>query len=143
MRVDGPGATEASAKTKKKKGVGGSDGAFDALLSAASEEEETTQPAGVTSLPQMGALLALQELTGRGEGNAKAFQRGEDILAELNDLRMGLLTGLIPPSKLKNLAALVKESLNETIDPALQDILRDIELRALVEIEKFNKTKTG
>lgn len=141
MRVDGPGATEQANKLKKKGNVRSSGTDFDAYLSAADETGETSATTNVTSLPNIGALLSLQELPGNKEGNAKALKHGEDILAELSDLRMGLLSGLIPPEKLQNLSQLVKLSKDETIDPALQDILRDIEVRALVELEKFKKAQ--
>lgn len=141
MRVDGPGATEQANKLKKKQQVKGSGGGFDTYLSAAGEAEETSSASGVAELSSMSALLSLQDLNDMGEVNAKEFKRGEDILEQLNDLRMGLLSGIIPPDKLTNLTNLIKTSQQEAIDPQLQEILKDIEVRALVELEKIHKAQ--
>lgn len=141
MRVNGPGPTEPANKAKKKQNVGA--GGFDACLSASAagggEAMSTTETAGLSDISGMSALLSLQELTGQGESNAKAYKHGEDILEQLSDLRMGLLSGLIPPEKLQNLATLIQGNIQETTDPQLREILNDIEVRARVELEKFNK----
>lgn len=142
MRVNGPGITDQANKTKKKQNIN-SPGGFDAYLSASGNTEEAAAASGLGALSGIGALLSLQELDSQGEGNAKAYKHAEDILEQLSDLRMGLLAGLIPPEKLQNLASLVKASRQDDLDPRLQDILNDIEVRALVELEKFNKTKAN
>lgn len=141
MRVDGPGASDPVNKTKKKQGAKSAGGDFDALLSAADETEPPSAAANVSATPGVNALLSLQDTGNLSEADAVAYKHGEDILEELNNLRMGLLSGLIPPEKLQNLANLVKQSQSEASDPNLKDALKDIEVRALVELEKYNKAK--
>lgn len=141
MRVNGPGSTEQVSKLRKKQSVKGVSDDFDTYLSAAGEAEETAPAPTVAELSNVSALLSLQELAGKSEVDARAYKRGEDILDQLNELRMGLLAGAVPPQKLDSLAHLVKESRKEAVDPALGEILNDIEVRALVELEKYRKVR--
>ena len=63
--------------------------------------------------------------------------RAEDMLDILEDVRKGILLGVVSMANLKNLAGLARDQQNKTDDPRLNDILADIELRAEVELAKY------
>lgn len=137
MRITGPGATGNTSKTKKKGAVAGGD--FGAALSSASgETSATANTAGGSRIEGIDALLALQEVGDQSGGaNDKAAKRGAAILEQLEAIRDGLLTGRFSKTTLQRLAELVKQQKETFVDPHLQDILSDIELRAAVELAKY------
>ena len=85
------------------------------------------------------ALLAVQEVedaTGQ-DTNRRARQWGEDMLDNLERVRLDLLDGSLSPEKLRNLSKLVTERKESATDPRLTELLADIELRARVELAKY------
>lgn len=87
------------------------------------------------------ALLAIQEVEDAttGGGNARAHQWGGEVLDRLDSIRLGLLTGGIPVSELHSITDLVTRQRQNVSDPALQEILDEIELRARVELAKHER----
>jgi len=85
--------------------------------------------------------LAIQEVddSTSEEANARARQWGNEILDRLEGIRLGLLAGGIPISELRNIARLVEQQLVDVKDPNLQEVLREIELRARVELAKYER----
>ena len=65
--------------------------------------------------------------------------RGEDLLDRLDELRLGILTGRFPKEKLAELAQRLRQKREQGVDPALDAILAEIELRAEVEIAKYTR----
>lgn len=86
------------------------------------------------------ALLMVQEVGDTGEQKRRAIQRGEDILERLDDLRHGLLVGAFPKEKLNHLLKTIRRQHEQFRDPKLQEILQEIELRAMVELAKLGQT---
>ncbi|MBO89463.1 MAG: flagellar assembly protein FliX [Rickettsiales bacterium] len=87
------------------------------------------------------ALLAIQEVddaTTNG-GNAQGRQWGGEVLDRLETIRLGILGGAIPISELQAIAELVERQREIVTDPALQSLLDEIELRARVELAKFER----
>ncbi len=142
MRITGPGkpATAATRKTARK--TAPSRSSFtDALESggkvtagAAPGAAEATSPVAAVD-----ALLALQEAPDAARGRAKGIARAEDMLSLLEDVRRGILLGVIPKTKLQQLARLARQGREGFIDPALDAILDEIELRAEVELAKLER----
>ncbi|MFQ5347666.1 MAG: flagellar assembly protein FliX [Rhodothalassiaceae bacterium] len=140
MRISGPGKTDAPAPRKatgKKKS--GSSGFTDALsagdAAGAALASRAAQPVGPVAA--VDALLALQEAPDAASGRSKGVARAEEMLALLEDVRRGILLGAIPRSKLRQLADLARRRREGFVDPALDSILDDIELRAEVELAKL------
>ena len=94
---------------------------------------------GMTSVRGIDALLAIQEVEDSTSGgqNARGRKWGEELLDRLDAIRLGLLTGSIPVSGLRDIVALVSSQRETAIDPGLQEILDEIELRARVELAKY------
>ena len=71
-----------------------------------------------------------------------AIARAETILDILDDLKIALLEGRVPRERLAQLLRLVerrRESHSAFIDPRLAHVLDKIELRARVELAKYER----
>lgn len=122
-------------RTGKAGKAGSSD--FSRLLD---ETEGTAPAAGTTGIQSVDSVLSVQEVGDR-EGNARrARERAELMLDRLDDIRHGLLMGAIPNDRLEELAAAVRRQREAVEDPRLVEILDEIELRARVELAKFQRS---
>jgi hypothetical protein len=101
------------------------------------EARATAQAAVSVPLTAIDTLIALQEVPDLLAGRSKAARRGRDMLDLLEDIRDGLLQGGISRATLHRLLQLVNVKREEFADPGLSALLDDIELRARVELAKF------
>ena len=87
------------------------------------------------------ALLAIQEVDDAttGGGNARGRRWGEEVLDRLEAVRLGLLSGGIPISELRSISELVERQRENVTDAGLQALLDEIELRARVELAKYER----
>ncbi len=137
MKVEGPNPLRAPGARRK---VGDAGGDF---ASALGGDEENTSSAGVTGTTHTAAassLFALQSVDA-DEGDAakrRARNRAEELLRKLDQIRTGLLLGAIPRSHLIGLAQSIKTVRDTVMDPRLTDILDEIDLRAQVELAKYD-----
>ena len=137
MKVD-PTRRVGVSNVKRSGDSKGTSGEFGRLLSTNSEAATVSGPAAAAPVD---SLLAVQEVDDQGGGgSAKARQRAELMLERLEEIRTGLLLGAIPRSQLVDLARAAQETRENFVDPALGDVLDDIELRARVELAKFDTT---
>jgi hypothetical protein len=136
MKIDPTRRTSVS-NVKRSGASTGASGDFARLLGTASETEAASGPVAAAPLD---SVLALQGVDDQGGGNAKAHLRAELMLDRLEEIRTGLLLGAIPKSQLQDLARVAKETRESSVDPALGDVLDDIELRARVELAKYDTT---
>lgn len=83
------------------------------------------------------ALLSLQETQADAEARSKGLHRARSMLELLEEIRRGLLLGQIPVARLEQLADAARSRREGFVDPALADILGEIELRAEVELAKL------
>lgn len=136
MKIEGPNRTNAPGKTDKAKKSGSTGGtSFSEYL--ASEEVETTAPAvGVAGVNLFMALQASEHATEQ-EQRRRAIRHADDLLNELEDLRVGLLLGTYTKTQLHNLAARIAQQKLVISDPALTALLDEVELRAAVELAKY------
>lgn len=107
---------------------------------ALSGETTTTASSASQTVATVDNLFLLQEvaedLTGR---RRRTVQRGNSLLDRLDDIRIGLLTGSLPRSRLESLRQLAREEVAQSDDPKLAAILDEIELRVAVELAKLEK----
>lgn len=89
-----------------------------------------------TPVSAMDSLLALQEIH-PDEARGAVQRHAEDLLDELDELRHGLLMGALSKVQLKRLKTLVTARRATAADPRLAEILDAIELRAAVELAKY------
>lgn len=110
---------------------------FSRLLDEAPEAGQAAGPAGVQSVD---SVLTVQEVGDRSGGARRARERAELILDRLDDIRHGLLMGAIPRDRLEELAAAVRRQREAVDDPRIVEVLDEIELRARVELAKFQRS---
>lgn len=86
-----------------------------------------------------GGLMALQALPDRQERRSAAVRRGKDLLAGLDRLKAGFLSGGIDRTAVEGLRARLRDARQSTDDPALDELLAHVELRAEVELAKLER----
>jgi hypothetical protein len=133
MRVTGPGAPLA-AEARRVAGRAG-DGAPFALPPARSGGVVHGAATGIAALASLDAVLALQGLPDAAERRRRAVRHGHALLDGLEELRLALLDGSLPPATLRQLARR-REPLGEA---QLDAVLDEIELRAAVELAKLER----
>lgn len=135
-RIDGgPGIGDARRKPARR----AADGAFAALMAAAPPAvEPAAAPSATVSVE---ALLALQTANDEAEAQAtgRAAAHGRDLLDRLERLRLDLLAGAVPLASLTALAAGVRAQRIAGADARIDAVLDEIELRASVELAKFER----
>ena len=92
---------------------------------------------GLSGIGRAGALIALQGVEEPGERRKRAIKRGRHALDELDELKLGLLSGTIDTSALVRLKSVVSDLKNSSGDSALDAVLAEISLRVEVEVAKF------
>ena len=95
------------------------------------------------SVAGIGSLLALQEVPDALERRRQAVLRSTDILDELQQLRLGLLTSSVPRQRLQRLMKLMRDRPGGYADPQLDSDIADIEVRAAVELAKLELTEAA
>ena len=132
-------AVRKSAKTARSNGAGGVFSLDDATDSTPSEAPAKIEmPMAVGNIS---TLLAVQENLGEQQ-KASAIDRGFDTLDALDALKIDVLSGNVSRQKLVNLSALVEKQRSNLSDPRLMNLLDHIELRARVELAKFEQKRS-
>jgi hypothetical protein len=141
MKVNGPGPVQNNAIRRTRKGAdrGGKGGFAEEVAATDAEPAAPTQVRGPSSLAPVDALIALQEVEDATTGRKRAMGNGKDMLDLLDNIRHGLLIGGISRGKLDSLVRAVKSERQAVEDPKLQEVLDEIELRAAVELAKYEQ----
>jgi len=136
-------------ETGNARGVGGAGGIkrsggakgseFSKFLDDAGKGAESVAGAAPTQI--VGAVLGAQEVgdSTSERSNGRARQRAEDMLARLEELRTGLVTGTVSRARLLELAQMARAKREPGADPRLLAIVGEIELRAEVELAKLDQ----
>ncbi len=138
MKIDPLSAQRLSPLRRRKGGESATGGAFGEELKS-EFEGETARPAaaGTAGAAPLDSLLALQEVPDALVSRARAKHRGEELLDQLEQVRLGLLAGRLSRDRLERLVRLAAEQQELRDDPRLSEILAEIELRAAVELAKL------
>lgn len=136
MEIKGPGRVTTSGVSRKKKTGGSGKSGFSKALST-DETSSAPPPSGTSPLTTVNSLLSLQEMPTSSEGRSRGLAMAEDMLGHLEIIRHGLLAGQIPQNKLKEVVKVISRERSMSKDPALDEILNDIELRVKVELAKL------
>lgn len=103
------------------------------------EQGQARQPAAAGSLRAIStvdALLALQGVEDFTQRKKRAVAKGRNALDALDSLKVGLLDGSLDSSALARLKVAAEGLTEETGDPRLDALMRDIDLRVAVELAK-------
>lgn len=144
MKVEGPNPLRTGQVRRKS----ATDPASGSDFTSALEDESASAASagglsGTSASAAVSTILALQAAAGE-EGDAakeRAKSRANELLRQLDLLRLDLLTGAIPKAHLITLAQTIKTSREGVFDPRLNEILDEIDLRAQVELAKYTPTK--
>ncbi len=143
MKINGPGGPAAPNAARRTSGPS-AEGFAPARAGAggsASAAARLSGPAGVSSL---GALLALQDVEGPLERRRRSVSRAGRILDRLDSLKLALLEGgPVSAGQLAGLMEAVKDQRAATDDPQLEGVLDEVELRAAVELAKFEAARAA
>ena len=137
MRISGPKRnTTVSAKSKAGARLLRPAGS---KLPAAPRPSSARGAQGVRSLAAVDALISIQEVPDATARRAKAVARAETILDLLDDIKMALLSGAMPRSRMTKLTRIVADARSDVSSEHLSGVLDEIELRAKVELAKLEK----
>ena len=133
MKVTGPSGPSAPQGARPARAAGGfsvpsTGGAASAAATAAA--------AGVSGVAGVSALMALQGVEDATERRRRAIRRGGGLLDRLDELKLALLSGEAGEGALDRLCRSLREERPVDLDPALNSLLAQIDLRAAVELAK-------
>jgi len=94
---------------------------------------------GMRPMGPVDALLSLQEVPDASVATRRAIGRAVNILDALEDVQMGLVTGILPKGQLTRLLGLVRREQEQVQDEKLGEVLKEVELRAHVELAKLGE----
>jgi hypothetical protein len=134
MRVSAPGPVQTSTVRRTERRA--SSGGFSSLITA-DDAPSTSATLQTQATASVGAILALQATDDATTGRKRVLQRATDMLAELDEIRRALILGDLPPQRLAAIASRLAKKESGELDPVLQQILQDIELRVAVELAKL------
>lgn len=125
-------------QTRCRKAVGGGSAAFAESLKGVIGDGNTG-PTPVRGTSPLSALFSLQEIGSSVDESARrrTIARGEALLDGLERLRRDVLAGVLSPERLSHLSETLRARAEATADPLLREIMEDIELRAEVELAKW------
>lgn len=141
MKVGGVGSVRNGVTRRAKGKGGGGSGGFEVGSSSSEPSIAPVSNAGATT--SVGALLAIQEVSDSTDEKKRGYTRGRDLLQELEQIRLGLLLGAIPQARLERLMRMLGARRGDYADPMLTEIISEIEVRAAVELAKFERTGFG
>ena len=136
-RLSGSGPVRPGSTSRPTKKSGNKDERFS--VTSAAEEAAPSAVGGTGPLAAVDSLLALQEIPDATTERSRGLVRAQDMLDHLDEIRLGLLMGAIPQSKLSALMQTVKDSRDQVDDPRMAAVLDEIELRAAVELAKLGQ----
>jgi hypothetical protein len=120
MKID-PTSQRPTTSVRKTGGSSASGpGGFAKALSDAQPSHSPGMPVSV-GFTDLNTVLALQEApdASRGRARKRAKERADMMLDQLDEIRLGLLLGTIPVSKLEQLGQLVRTKREQIDDPKL------------------------
>ncbi len=137
MRVSQTRRSNTGQKTRSTRGAGGG-GQFQIPNGrSAKHRPEISGPVAVGSID---AIVALQAVEEPSDQRRQAVETGDRILDLLDQLKIGVLSGQVRAVDLNRLKKTIERQLSVEDDPGLNDILKQIDLRARVELAKLKDT---
>lgn len=134
-KIEGTGPVHTSQPVRRAGKAGTSGGSsFARHLDEASESSASSSLTGVNSIA---GVLGVQEVDDALARASRGKIRAQDILDRLDELRHDLLLGTLSYERLQNLARIVNAHRGKVDDPRLAAILDEIDLRAQVELAKY------
>lgn len=139
MKIQGPDQTQKAGGAKKTDKAGRTGSTTFSSLLGADETEAPAHSSATGVIAGIDALLAAQETDDPAARAARGRmrKRGEDILKQLDKIRLGMLTGTLSVGNLVDIADVIASHRERINDPQLSSLLDEIDLRAQIEIAKM------
>ena len=143
MKIQAPDPLRPSnATTTRSTGrAAGGSGFIEELAGSAHRAAAGTAAKGAAATCGPIGLLVAQEVDEAVVRRRQARRRAEALLDRMEDLRRDILLGRIPEWKLAELARLAQSERAAVDDPHLTAILEEIDLRAQVELAKWEAAR--
>lgn len=126
-------------RAKRRKSETGAVSGFSGMLDG--EEGEDAAPVDAASRiaapPMVGGILSIQEVDESQTRKGRMIRRAHGMLDALEDLKLSLLLGEVPPERLESVRERMREQKEQVADPRLREVMNEIEIRAAVELAKF------
>jgi hypothetical protein len=140
-KIEGTGPIRTPQQIKRAAKSGGTSNA-----NFARELDETGDAGasqGISGANSVMGVLGVQEIDDALSQASKGKMRAFDILDRLDDLRLEILAGGISREKLKQLTHIVAVRRAQVTDPRLAEVLDEIDLRAQVELAKYEQEENS
>jgi hypothetical protein len=143
MKITQTGSSAPSGRSRKSERTGDAS-ASETFKSHIQDSDAPVSkaPTGATPLTALSSLLAVQEVPDLADPKKRAIRHGDALLDELKELQIGLIEGWVEEDTLRGLAHMLDQPRPAIDDPELNRVLDDIELRAAVELAKFERSSS-
>ena len=110
---------------------------FANFLAEAEQAKSANRAKPVSPLLSIEQMMAVNPAGDALEQRKRGQKRGHQLLDRLDRLRHALLTGQLTEVQIQELVAALAVEKSNIDDPRLQELLEDIDLRAQVELAKY------
>jgi hypothetical protein len=142
MEIKGTGSVGSTSIRRVARGTSSTtDSVFKPLTTESEDQPRAQTITGPGPIAAVETILTLQGFDDAGDGRSKGLAYGQTLLDMLDQVRDGLLAGAIPRTTLSRLAAAVSKKQEGFVDPKLQNVLDEIDLRARVELAKLEQAE--
>ncbi len=143
MKINGPGRVGPAALRGVRRTTSNGGKVFQTHLGGGEDGEDAkvARVGGPPPVAPVDAILSIQEVPDATERRRRLIARGAGILDRLDEIQLGLLAGGIPRRVLEALTREVSQERGSTDDPRLLATLDEIDLRARVELAKYDATR--
>ena len=141
FKVDRVGGSTGPQRTKKIQKKDAGDESFAEALRDAAETQGTGRAGAVQGVSAVGGVFAIQEVETSTDGRSRGLLvgYGDDLLDRLEELRIEILLGAVSKDNLADLAHEMRQKRQQVDDPALNELIDEIEMRAEIEIAKLTR----
>lgn len=140
-KIDGTGPIRTPQQIRRAAKAGGASGTSFAKQLDESADAGSSQAMSGTAA--VSGVLGVQEIDDALAQASRGKLRALDILDRLEDLRLELLAGTLSKEKLVKLVQVVSSRRGQVTDPRLAEVLDEIDLRAQVELAKYETPPAG
>ena len=133
----------APAGTSRRSTSAGDRSAFSNALTPSSTVSATHSLSPSVGVASVASLMALQGAEDPLEKRRRAERRGRQLLESLDQLKIDLLSSNNPTASLERMKLVMDSAREDSLDPQLESVIDQIELRIAVELAKHKSRRLG
>ncbi len=138
MKVDKSSSIRGAGPARRSERAGARTGDFARQLEESGGASSASAVGGMTAASGIAGILSIQEVGDATTSRRRAVTHAETLLDRLDELRHGLLMGTLNRDQLVELSRLVLVRREQVDNPGLVELLDEIDLRAQVELAKYD-----